>query len=105
MYHGRLLEILDDSANAASSKPPPIGFRDFLTALSKPLPLTFRFRRYDNVNNIDTNDTPNSAILLTPTQRKRRLSKIKGLQRILQSPTLAKSNVRPVSFDKEFIYQ
>ncbi|VEU38588.1 unnamed protein product [Pseudo-nitzschia multistriata] len=107
LYRGRLLEVLaatekslsdttaNDRPSTAGISP---GIRQFLTALSKPLPLTFRFRHYDS----DGGDAPE------PTNRilARRRSKIAGLKRILMGPTLAEGGVASVPFDASSnIYQ
>mmetsp|Transcript_24286 Transcript_24286/g.57180 ORF Transcript_24286/g.57180 Transcript_24286/m.57180 type:complete len:458 (-) Transcript_24286:20-1393(-) len=84
LYNGRLLDAWSSkparSDHALSSE-----FKNFLTALSKPLPLSFRFR----------NQHSNQQI-----------QKVKGLRLLLESnATLVRANIRPVAFDPEHIYQ
>ena len=104
LYSGRLLDVL-----SSKSKSIPKGtsnchtssgsFREFLIALSKPLPLTFRFRRYETAQKYHSNIIPSYK------QRNQRIQKIKGLRQILKGQTLAKTNVKPVPFDPDYIYQ
>ena len=135
LYGGRLLDVLSSKikskservtnttakANKTTNFHPPssaANFRNFLTTLSKPLPLTFRFRRYQtHVTSNNTNGDRDSddagekgenyhpRIVPSYQQRRQRIQKIKGLRQILKGKTLAKSNVRPVLFDPEYIYQ
>lgn len=112
LHNGRLLDVL--SAKTTTTNPSS-GFRDFLTALSKPLPLTFRFRRYEdsatkNYANNDDDDgkkklRPHTIMIPSHQQRRRRVKKIAGLRQILKGPTMARANVRPVPFDPDYIYQ
>ena len=95
LYNGRLLDAWASkparndrttSSAAAAAAACSSEFRDFLTALSKPLPLTFRFRNQHGGS--------------------RRIRKIEGLRRLLETDErLARANVRPVVFDPERIYQ
>lgn len=133
LYGGRLLDVLSSKIKATSKRvtnttakankttnfhPPSsaANFRDFLTTLSKPLPLTFRFRRYETYDtssntNGDSDDAGEKGenyhphIVPSYQQRRQRIQTIKGLRQILKGKTLAGSNVRPVIFDPEYIYQ
>ena len=111
LYGGRLLEIFSSKTSKSASKSTPAAeaatttkslspasYREFFTALSRPLPLTFRFRRYE------TSGNPHEGIVPSYQQRRQRMQKIKGLRQILKGQTLAKANTKPVPFD-EHIYQ
>jgi 16S rRNA C967 or C1407 C5-methylase (RsmB/RsmF family) len=115
LHNGRLLDALSAAAPSRNDNSSS-GFRDFLVALSKPLPLTFRFRRYEdsaatssvktNNSNGNNNGNNNDTIRIpSHQQRRRRIKKIAGLRQILKGPTMARANVRPVPFDPDYIYQ
>ena len=103
LYNGKLLEVLAAATTASSSssslsskqKPKPkqsnnkkkkLLFHDFLLSLSKPLPLTFRFRKTNN------------------NQKKQLINELR--ERLDdQTSDYRKANVKPVLFDSQHIYQ
>lgn len=117
LYGGRLLDVLSSKTKttpnrATNATTTALSFRNFLTALSKPLPLTFRFRRYEVftkhkhiANDSEKDENYHSLIVPSYPQRMQRIQKIKGLRQILKGKTLSKSNVRPVPFDPDYMYQ